>query len=225
MRGSLLVILPLFVFWPLFADAQASNAPGGNADNAALMQRMRELEDRVIALEGQVRLLKSQAAPAAAPSGQPAATSEAGAQSAAAAQQQPVAPTPAPTSAIATPASGPQPSLGGAGASAAKVLNPDISMIGDFIGAAGHDPVYPIPALQMHESELGVQAIIDPYARGDFFLTFGEEGVGLGGGIYHVNSAAWELRGACGQNAVGVRESEYDAQSRAAVGGSTPGDQ
>ena len=78
MRGSLLVILPLFVFWPLFADAQASNAPGGNADNAALMQRMRELEDRVIALEGQVRLLKSQAAPAAAPSGQPAATSEAG---------------------------------------------------------------------------------------------------------------------------------------------------
>jgi hypothetical protein len=179
MRGSLLVILPLFVFWPLFADAQASNAPGGNDDNAALMQRMRELEDRVIALEGQVRLLKSQAAPAAAPSGQPAAMSEAGAQSAAAAQQQPVAPTPAPTSAIATPASGPQPSLGGAGASAAKVLNPDISMIGDFIGAAGHDPVYPIPALQMHESELGVQAIIDPYARGDFFLTFGEEGVGL----------------------------------------------
>src|SRR3954465_2137536 len=179
MRGSLLVILPLFVFWPLFADAQASNAPGGNDDNAALMQRMRELEDRVIALEGQVRLLKSQAAPAAAPSGQPAATSEAGAQSAAAAQQQPVAPTPAPTSVIATPASGPQPSLGGAGASGAKVLNPDISMIGDFIGAAGHDPVYPIPALQMHESELGVQAIIDPYARGDFFLTFGEEGVGL----------------------------------------------
>ena len=59
MRGSLLVILPLFVFWPLFAEAQASSVPGGNADNAALMQRMRELEDRVIALEGQVRLLKT----------------------------------------------------------------------------------------------------------------------------------------------------------------------
>jgi hypothetical protein len=69
--------------------------------------------------------------------------------------------------------------LGGAGASAAKALNPDISMIGDFIAAAGHDPVYPLPSLQMHESELGVQAIIDPYARGDFFLTFDEEGVGL----------------------------------------------
>src|SRR5581483_10373642 len=29
------------------------------------------------------------------------------------------------------------------------------------------------------ESEVGLQAIIDPYARGDIFFTFGEEGVGL----------------------------------------------
>jgi hypothetical protein len=31
----------------------------------------------------------------------------------------------------------------------------------------------------MHESEVGFQSIIDPYARGDFFLSFGEEGVNL----------------------------------------------
>jgi hypothetical protein len=31
----------------------------------------------------------------------------------------------------------------------------------------------------MHESEIGLQAIIDPYARGDFFISFGEEGVDL----------------------------------------------
>jgi hypothetical protein len=31
----------------------------------------------------------------------------------------------------------------------------------------------------MHESEIGLQAIIDPYARGDFFVSFGEEGVDL----------------------------------------------
>jgi hypothetical protein len=179
MRGSLLFAFLLLFFLPLVANAQAANAPG-QGDNAALMQKIRELEDRVIALEGQVRLLKSQAAPppSAVPAAQPAATSEAGAQ-AAATQQQPVPATPSPTSAVATPTGGPQPSLGGAGASAAKALNPDISLIGDFIGAAGHDPVYPLPSLQMHESELGVQAIIDPYARGDFFLTFGEEGVGL----------------------------------------------
>jgi hypothetical protein len=52
-------------------------------------------------------------------------------------------------------------------------------MIGDFIASAGHNPINPTPSFQMHESELGIQAIIDPYARGDFFLSFGEEGVDL----------------------------------------------
>src|SRR5205085_4664467 len=64
---------------------------------------------------------------------------------------------------------------------------PDISMIGDFIGAAGHAPESPgsvirqagSRSIEMHESELGVQAIIDPYARGDLFISFGEEGVNL----------------------------------------------
>jgi hypothetical protein len=58
-------------------------------------------------------------------------------------------------------------------------LNPDISVIGDFIGVAGRNPVQPSPSLQMHESEVGFQAILDPYARGDFFLSFGEDGVNL----------------------------------------------
>ena len=61
----------------------------------------------------------------------------------------------------------------------AKALNPDISMIGNFIGSAGHNSVAGIPSLQMRESELGVQAVVDPYARADFFLSFGEEGVNL----------------------------------------------
>ena len=74
---------------------------------------------------------------------------------------------------------------GGAGGSAAKALNPDISVIGDFIGAAGTNdapllaPQQAFPSLQMHESEIGLQSIIDPYARGDFFISFGEEGVNL----------------------------------------------
>ena len=31
----------------------------------------------------------------------------------------------------------------------------------------------------MHESEVGFQEVIDPYARADFFITFGEQGVDL----------------------------------------------
>jgi hypothetical protein len=33
--------------------------------------------------------------------------------------------------------------------------------------------------LQMHESEASFQAVVDPYARADFFISFGEEGVEL----------------------------------------------
>jgi hypothetical protein len=69
-------------------------------------------------------------------------------------------------------------SYGGA-TSNAKLLNPDISMIGDFIGTVGHNRVVPSNSLELHESELGVQAIIDPYARGDFFVSFGEQGVNV----------------------------------------------
>ena len=54
-----------------------------------------------------------------------------------------------------------------------------------LIGAMGGNSeqntvsLQPIPAFQMHESEVGLQSIIDPYARGDFFISFGEEGVNL----------------------------------------------
>src|SRR5205807_1231266 len=61
----------------------------------------------------------------------------------------------------------------------AKALNPDISLIGDFLGAIGHNTGRPVPTLEMHETELGLQAIIDPYARADAFISFGEEGVNL----------------------------------------------
>jgi len=88
--------------------------------------------------------------------------------------------TPSPAVSQQAPAAPQQPAaLGGAGASAARALNPDISVIGDFIGVAGHNPEQPSPSLQMHESEISLQSIIDPYARGDFFLAIGQEGVEL----------------------------------------------
>src|SRR5437899_6745593 len=54
---------------------QQANAPDLAAQNAALEQKVRDLEDRMIALEGKVRLLQSApTAPAAQPAaeGQPA---------------------------------------------------------------------------------------------------------------------------------------------------------
>jgi len=77
----------------------------------------------------------------------------------------------------------------------------------------------------MHESELGVQAIIDPYARGDFFLTFGEQGVGLEEGYItftalprKFSSPGWaKMRAAFGK----VKQ---HAQPRAAICGPAAGD-
>jgi hypothetical protein len=137
--------------------------------------RIKALEERIIALEGQVRMLKDQ--PPAAPA--PAAPEVAAVPVARAAEQ-----------------AGPLPVYGGASA-AAKALNPDISVIGDFLGSMGHNPIVPTPAFQMHESEVGLQAIIDPYARGDFFISFGENGVNLEEGYITFTAlpAGFVLRG------------------------------
>ena len=67
----------------------------------------------------------------------------------------------------------------GSAVTSSKVFNPDIAVIGDFLGAAGRNTVNPTPALEMHESEVALQAVVDPYMRGDFFVSFGEEGVNL----------------------------------------------
>src|SRR6185436_14460117 len=54
-----------------------------------------------------------------------------------------------------------------------------MAVIGDFLGAAGRNRVNRNPALEMHESEASFQAAVDPYARADFFISFGQEGVEL----------------------------------------------
>jgi hypothetical protein len=129
----------------------------GAQDTSELLNRMKAMEDRIHALETEVQTLKAQQTAAVAPQPQPAAVA-------------------APVLAQALP----EPvSIGGAGGAAAKVLNPDISVIGDFIGAVGNHGGRATPSLEMHESEVGFQEVIDPYARADFFISFGEAGVNL----------------------------------------------
>src|SRR5256886_11666648 len=164
----------LLVSLPGYAvQVDTPQAASANPDNAVLMQKIRDLEDRVIALEGEIRQMKAQEAPVAPPAAAPD-NAESNTHAAGPTLQSQV-----PTLGAVTSGTGTQVVLGGAGGSAAKALNPDISAIGDFISVAGHNPVQPSPSLEMHESELGFQAIIDPYARGDFFLSFGESGVNL----------------------------------------------
>ncbi len=93
-----------------------------------------------------------------------------------------VEPSPAPTAEPPpAPAPEPPPVTGNQPApGASKVFNPDIAVIGDFLGAVGkNDTPFAPPSLEMHEAEASFQAIVDPYAKADFFLTFSDEEVGV----------------------------------------------
>ncbi len=62
---------------------------------------------------------------------------------------------------------------------ASKAFNPDIAAIGNFVGAAGQSPGGGEPSLNMQEAELSFQAVVDPFARADFFVTLGPDEVAL----------------------------------------------
>src|SRR6185503_12821811 len=91
----------------------------------------------------------------------------------ASAQEPQPAPSPSPSSSPPT-----EPPAGTAASS--KVFNPDMAVIADFLGAAGkNDSPFATPSLEMHETEASFQAIVDPYARADFFLVFAPDEVGV----------------------------------------------
>jgi hypothetical protein len=95
------------------------------------------------------------------------------------------APAPSPTPEAAPPLPPPPADLSPLASSAvpagsSKVFNPDIAVVGNFLGAAGQNPTPGAPpSLQLSEAEASFQAIVDPYARADFFLTFGPDEVGV----------------------------------------------
>ena len=87
-------------------------------------------------------------------------------------------------------AGGPQgalPVYGGATASS-KVFNPDMAVIGNFLGAAGENKAESTPAFDMHEAEVTFQAVVDPYARADVFLSASPDGLEIEEGFLTLTS-------------------------------------
>src|ERR1700682_6142272 len=121
--------------WLVIAVSCACSLAGSAQDTAEFLNRMKAMEDKIKSLEAEVQELKGQ---------QAALTAAVTATQAAPAPGTPQ-PAPAPTTAevpaappgLAAPQtpSGPLPVYGGVAASASKVFNPDISVIGDFLGA------------------------------------------------------------------------------------------
>ena len=169
---------------------QTAPSPSSNAHalpSAAEDMRIKALEDHVRTLAEEVALLRGElnalrdakaADPAPAARVLLASASIAPAESSSSLPVATAAATPQVPQTQA-PGGGTQPQTFGGATSNAKLLNPDISLIGDFIGTVGHNNVAPSRLMELHESEVGMQAIIDPYARADAFISFGEEGVNV----------------------------------------------
>jgi len=158
--------------------ATPSAPPTQEARMKALEDRVRTLAEEVAVLRGELKAVSD--AKSAEPPSDPrilltAAHVEPGMLPA---NPLPIAAPASPDPAPAAPQVAQTQSYGGA-TSNAKLLNPDISLIGDFIGTAGHNTISPSRSLELHESEVGMQAIIDPYARADAFISFGETGVNV----------------------------------------------
>jgi hypothetical protein len=129
--------------------------------------RLSALESRLAEQTGAA--VTPPAPPAAAAPQVPAPTAEAGR------SQPPQVAVPSGAAGAGGPA-GALPVYGNANAMS-KIFNPDIAVIGNFVGAAGRNEIDPRPALQLDEAEVSLQAVVDPYARADFFLGASPEGL------------------------------------------------
>jgi hypothetical protein len=170
------VLAVLLAGSPLGAVAQEP-APSQNPTSAEDLRQLREellaLQQRMTALAAKIDALQTGAPEAAAVAPVPAAPA---APSAVAQGPPPPAAAPGPE---AGAAAGVLPGSGNM-AGASKAFNPDISALGDFIAAVPTSSgTIPEPSLQLHEAEVGFQAVVDPYARADFFFTYGPEEVGV----------------------------------------------
>ena len=70
-----------------------------------------------------------------------------------------------------TPVAQPMPAGGG------RVFNPDMSVIANFLATTGKNPMNTAPSMSLNEVEVALQAVVDPYARADFYLSATPEGL------------------------------------------------
>jgi hypothetical protein len=105
-------------------------------------------------------------------------------------------PTPAPEPQTTPAPEPPAPAVTPSGGSAVNptFFNPAIAVIGNFLASVGHNPVQPSPAFQVEESEISFQAVVDPYARADLFLSFTDQGVSVEEGYVTFLSLPWDLQ-------------------------------
>ena len=114
-------------------------------------------------------------------------------------------PAPAPAATTATTTEQPESALtdvkpveNQVSAGASKALNPDISVIGTFLGHAGDQFEDRAPA-SVDEVEVAYEAFIDPYAKGKFFLSAGPDGLDVEEAYAQFIALPWGLTAKAGK--------------------------
>ncbi|MDQ5857295.1 MAG: hypothetical protein M3542_03330 [Acidobacteriota bacterium] len=87
----------------------------------------------------------------------------------------------------------PSPAPSGGVSPSATYFNPAIAVIGNFLAVTGKNEVEDSPALAMRESEISLQAVVDPFAKADFFVAISNEGVELEEGFVTFTSLPGDL--------------------------------
>ncbi|MGZ4808641.1 MAG: hypothetical protein ACXV7D_04865 [Thermoanaerobaculia bacterium] len=88
---------------------------------------------------------------------------------------------------------------------ASKVFNPDISVIGNFLGKAGQPnpvefgPDDRRPTMTLDEAEVAFQAFVDPYAKANFFLSLTPQGIDVEEGYATFVTLPYDLTAKAGK--------------------------
>ena len=161
----MMAVITMAALVALSADARAQEPPADPSE------RLRRLEERLDALQRENGALRSEVE---------TLKRELGADAEPAEDLTALALAPAPAS-VPAPAEPPIDLVQNPpAASSGKVFNPDIAVVGNFLGRMGDPhPFEERPALAMEESEISFQAFVDPYAQAKFYLAVSEEGAEL----------------------------------------------
>lgn len=174
------------VLWIGAGVAQAQEPPSAAVERLGRMEaRLDSLQKESDALRGEIEVLKRDLGTA-----EPVAEDLTAIDLAASPSVSPPADAPAhPVELIRNPA-----------ANAGKVFNPDIAVIGNFLGKAGDpNPFEERASLAMEESEISFQAFVDPYAQAKFFVAVSPEGAALEEGFINFIALPHDLTARVGK--------------------------
>jgi len=199
---TLFAVMFFFVVSPLYADQAGSQSNVSQQEQIRKLEKqLDELEATAVNIRRTLEALKEPNEPGMQPAPETIAEDLT--------RVEALEPSPTPTPGLAAAAPSPTPDQptdaidivdNSAVPSVSKVFNPDISVIGNFIGKAGEaNPFEERSPAALDEVEVALEAFVDPYAKAKFFLSITQEGAEVEEGFINFITLPWELNARVGK--------------------------